>query len=298
MTDSEAAPIRLSMVIAAWNGAEALERCLDSLGRWSAVTEIVVAANCAIPDSLAARFSRVRFLSLSAAAVVPELRSAGILASSGEIIALTEDHCRCRPGWSEEIVRAHDDSAPAIGGPVENARIERALDWAVYFYDYGKFMPPVDTGPAHELSGANSSYKRSALMAEVNCFRDGFHEPVVHAALEKHGGLRLDARLTVDHDKTYRLGPAMRQAYHLARSYAARRVQETGLATKWLLTLASPILFLLLPARVIGAILRKRRRIGALARCLPYLLLLTESWAWGEIHGYAAGAGKSDRFWR
>ena len=62
----------LSIVIAAWNGADSLERCLQSLGCDDA--EVIVAANRAIPETLREQFPRVRFLSLPETAIVPELR--------------------------------------------------------------------------------------------------------------------------------------------------------------------------------------------------------------------------------
>lgn len=291
--------LKLSIVIAAWNGDAALRLCLASLGEASCQTEVIVAANSAIPGALEGQFPQVRFLLQSHTATVPELRSAGVLASSGDIIALTEDHCRFGPHWSEQVVLAHEDPAPAIGGPIENLRVERALDWAVYFYDYGKFMLPIQPGPARELSGANVSYKRAALMAEAECFRGGFFEPVVHGALiARHGGLFLDARPIVHHDKSYRFGEAIRQAYHLARSYAARRVLPSGAARRLVLAAGAPVLFVLLPARVIYGVWKKKRRIKELTRSLPCLLLLTGSWAWGEICGYIGGEGTSGGQWR
>ena len=287
----------LSIVIAAWNGADSLERCLQSLGCDNA--EVIVAANRAIPETLREQFPRVRFLSLPETAIVPELRTAGVLESTGDIVALTEDHCRFGQGWRQQVRKAHEGGGCAIGGPVENASVERALDWAVYFYDYGKFMPPIRPGPAGELSGANVSYKRAALMAESESFRNGFFEPAVHRALvQRHGGLYLSSNAVIYHNKSYRLGEAVQQAYHLARGYAALRVQHAAAWRRILFVLGSPLLFPLLPSRVIGSILRKGRRRKELLRSLPYLILLTASWAWGEFRGYLAGEGSSKGRWK
>lgn len=296
---NEQGPPRLSIVIAAWNGADALGRCLESLGNVSAETEVIVVSNSSLREAFESQFPQVRFLRQKDTATVPELRTSGVLTSSGGIIAVTEDHCRFAPHWSEQVVLAHEDPAPAIGGPVDNLRVDRALDWAVYFYDYGKFMPPVDEGPARELSGANVSYKRAPLMAEAECFRGGFFEPFVHQAMiERHGGLRLDSRPVVFHDKGYRFGEAVQQAYHLAKSYAAKRVRHTGKLRRWTLAVGAPVLFILLPARIIGTVWRKKQRIKELIRSLPYLLVLTGSWALGEIRGYFVGEGASANRWR
>ncbi len=290
---------RLSIIIAAWNGTDALRRCLESLGNVSSETEVIVVSNFSLGQALVRQFPQVLFLPLKHSTTVPQLRSAGILTSSGGIIAITEDHCRFAPHWSEQVVLAHDDPSPAIGGPVDNLRTDRSLDWAVYFYDYGKFMPPLEEGPARELSGANVSYKRAALMAESDCFSGGFFEPFVHQAMiERHGGLRLDARPVVFHDKGYRFGEAVQQAFHLAKSYAARRVRHTSRVRRWILAAGAPVLFVLLPVRILTTVWPKQRYIKELIWSLPCLLVLTGSWAWGELCGYFLGEGASGSRWR
>ena len=182
---------------------------------------------------------------------------------------------------------------------MENASTERALDWAVYFFDYGNFMPPMRAGVARALSGANASYKRPALMEVESSFRSGFHEAVTHAEIVKRGhGLYLAPAVIVYHHKNYKIKPAMALAYHLARSYAGRRVRHASVWRRGLFVLASPALMVLLPARVIAETLCRKRHIGALARSLPYLLLLTSSWSWGEFRGYLGGEGRSAAQWK
>ena len=293
---------RLSIVIAAWNDAASLERCLRSLpgdDGDEGDDEVIVSTNLVIPEGLRAQFPRVRFLVHAAATTVPELRSAAVFEAAGDIVAITEDHCRFGTGWRQHVKEAHQGSESAIGGPVENARVEHPLDWAVYFYDYGKYMLPLQRGPASQLSGANASYKRAALMAESESFRDGFFEPVVHGALsQKHGRLSLNPNPVVYHDKSYRLAEAVGQAYHLARSYAALRTQYGARWRCHVLAAGAPLLFFILPARVVMQVLAKRRKRKELLRCLPYLLVLTASWAWGELRGYLGGAGSSRSRWR
>jgi len=292
--------LRLSIVIAAWNGSASLERCLRSLGGEgrAADTEVIVAANFE-PERLAAEFPFVSWIQMPPATTVPELRTAGIFRSTGEIVAVAEDHCTFGERWCTELKKAHESDHAVVGGAVENASTQRALDWAVYFLDYGKFMPPMRAGVVRALSGVNVSYKRPALMEVESSFRGGFHEAITHAEIVKRGGaLYLAPAMVVYHYKNYKTTPAMALAYHLGRSYAGKRVSGASALRRGLFVLGSPLLTVLLPGRVIAGILRKRRHIAALARALPHLLALTSSWAWGEFRGYLAGEGRSAGQWK
>jgi GT2 family glycosyltransferase len=301
---TDAAPgVRLSVVIAAWNGAPSLERCLRSLeddGKDPA-TEVIAVTNfdSGVKSMLEAQFSYVRHNPMARGTPVPALRAAGIYLSRGEIVALGEDHCTFGKGWCSAITKAHELPYGAIGGVVENASVDRALDWAVYFYDYGKFMPPVAAGVVGSLSGNNVSIKRTVLAEVETNFRDGYFEPFTHGAiLERGHQLYLFPTAVVYHHKTYRTGYAAAHCYHLARSYAAKRVRNASGAERWKLTLGSAALPLLLTGRVVASTLRKGRHIAALLRSLPHLLLLMTSWSWGEFCGYAAGEGRSAAEWK
>jgi hypothetical protein len=90
---------------------------------------------------------------------VPELRTKGINLAHGEIFALVEDYCTLDEHWCAEIKKAHRLPFSVIGGAVENRSPDKLLNWAVYFYDYGKYMFPAQPGAVETLSGMNVSYK-------------------------------------------------------------------------------------------------------------------------------------------
>jgi hypothetical protein len=296
------AGLRLSVVVAAWNGREAVERCLRSLG-WDAQaadTEVIVVTNfeAGTREMIRAQFPRVRHLSMPSGTTVPQLRTRGIRHARGEIVALSEDHCTFQANWCSAVKKVHELPHAAIGGAVENASGSRALDWAVYFYDYGKFMLPLEAGVAPALSGNNVSYKRAVLEEAKTSFRNGFFEPFTHAELARRGHtLFLSPVLVVYNQKHHRTTDAIAQAYHLAREYAGKRVNHANPATRALFVAGSLILPFLLPVRIVFRTLRKHRLIGKLLGSLPFLLLLTSSWSFGEFCGYLAGAGNSVKKW-
>ena len=294
---------KLSIVIAAWNGEAMLRECLQSLkGQGeTADIEIIVAANFGGEIRLACEleFGNLTFLAQPAETSVPQLRSAGIAAARGEIVALAEDHCIFDAEWCAEIKKAHLLDHSVVGGSVENSEGQRALDWAVYFYDYGRYMPPNSAGEVASLSGNNVSYKRAALEDVRDLFREGFFETFVHQELARRGHrLYLAPSAIVYHRKRYEFGAALVQCFHLARSFAARRTSRAPVWTRFGYALGSLLLPVLLPARISATVLRKKRRLGELFRAFPFVLVLMANWSFGEFCGYLFGEGASAGKWK
>jgi len=294
---SDAGRPTLAIVIAAWNGPAALRACLQSFSsQIEDDVEVIVAANFSAA-SLADEFPFARWLFVGDRATVPVLRAAGVRDASGEIVALVEDHVRFDSEWCREIRRAHELPYAAIGGSVDNSPDQGIVDWAMYFLDYAAFMPPNEQGPVARLSGANVSYKRAAL--ERVGAHQGFFENIVNEDLKRSGHiLHLAPAAVVYHDKHYRLSQALADCYHLARAYAAQRIAGASLSRRIIYGAGSLVLPVLLPARVVGGILAKRRRLRQLRLALPALLLLELAWSVGEFCGYLLGEGTSPARWR
>jgi len=292
---------KLSVVIAAWNGLSSLERCLRSLKAdgQASDTEVIVVTNFDAAEMLKTQFPCVQHVAASSHTTVPVLRATGIFRSGGEIVALAEDHCTFGDGWCSEIKKAHQLPYSVIGGPVENASGESALDWAVYFYDYGRFMLPSPAAVVEVLAANNVSFKRSVLQEVEPGLRDGFFEAFIKAELKKREqALYLAPSVVVYHCKHYEAGQAITQCYHLARGFAGKRVLHTPLVKRAALVLGSLALPALLPGRIVVRTVGKRRHIKELVRSLPYLLILMISWSLGEFCGYFAGEGSSASKWK
>src|SRR5215831_18164363 len=126
------------------------------------------------------------------------LRAIGLRRARGQIVALLEDHGIPSVDWVPAIMDAHGSgSDSAVGGAVENG-VDRVLNWAVYFCDFGRYQNPVPQGPAEFLSDSNVSYKREALDTVRHLWMDAFHETSVNWELRRQGrSLRLDSRMVV-----------------------------------------------------------------------------------------------------
>ena len=297
-------PLGLSVVVAptAARGAF-LAGALEALAaqREAPVFEVVVPVDESIAHAeLAARFPHVRFVAVAGTAelsrsqdpgiaheAIDLRRSAGLAAARGEVVALTDEHARPRTDWCARIVALHA-AAPhaAIGGAIENER-DRALNWALFFYDAGRYQNPLDDGPAIFVSDLNVAYKRAAL-ERVRVWRARYHETGLHDALRAAGEtLWLSRDLVVGVDRgELPLGAALRERFGWARLYAGRRAREVAPLVRALLCAGAPALALLLLARQMRLALTRGRHRAAFARALPLLALLDLSASAGELVGY------------
>lgn len=294
-------PASLSVVVAAWTGPDALRSCLASLRPQAqgSEVEVIVARNFGGAERALAELPGVVDLPLPDTATVPALRAAGLARARGEIVAFIEDHCTCAGEWAAALRRAHAAPHAGVGGPVEQAQGASLLEWAAYFYDYGRFMPPCAAGPVEQLSGLNMSFKRAALEAAGATGAAGVFEAELGAALRSRGAaLWLEPGALVIHRAAGGASGAARQAYHLARGYAGRRLAGAGMVTRVTFGAGALLLPALLAGRIVAQVRRKRRRRITLLLAFPWLLLLLGAWAAGEGAGYLLGPGRSAGRWR
>jgi glycosyl transferase family 2 len=298
----EPASVKLSVVVAASNDLAALLKTLSSLqGQAEAAdTEVIAVCNFdgGAKEEIAKQFPFVKCVTLATDTIVPELRAQGIYLSRGEIIALVEDYCTLDERWCTAIKKAYDAPCQVVGGAVENRCPDKPLNWAVYFYDYGKYMAPLQAGSAQTLSGMNVSYAREVLREVQESFREGFYEASTNEELKRRGHqLYLEPSAVTYLAKDYRFRETFRSYFYLARAFAGRRVADSALAKRLMFVLGACVLPILLPGRVVARTVAKRRYLPQLSRSLPPLFALTTSWSAGEFCGYLFGEGTSGRKW-
>ncbi len=221
------------------------------------------------------------------------LRTIGLRAATGDVIALTEDHAHAARTWCEEMVAALErhPRAGAVGGAVE-CDGDSLLAWAVWFCDFGRYQNPLHEGPAAFVSDSNVAYRRSALDAVASSWADDYHETAVHEAMTAAG---LDTcttpRVVVWQARSgLSLGEAMRERAVWARSYAGTRARLVGSPKRWILALLTPALPFVMTWRLFDVTRRRGRHLARFLRALPLILLLQTRWALGELVGYATAS--------
>jgi hypothetical protein len=301
MSEGPSAPPVLSVVVVTLDGGESLARCLKALSQQQnpPAMEILVAHDHRLeePGAWPHRFPQAQFIFCPYPRNYPAMRAAGARAARGSIVAATEDQCIPPPVWCANIAREHAaQPAAAIGGPVEKRRPDSLLNWAIYLREFGEYTPPLQAGPSATLTDCNVTYKRAALDPIVDVWRQEFHEPQVHSALLERGEtLWLSPALQAEQQRSFAFSFALRERFHFGRLFGRLRLPALHPAKRVLLVLFSPVLPLLLTARVLVRALRKRKYVGVTLLAIPYLLLFSAAWSLGEFAAYLAGETKGSR---
>jgi hypothetical protein len=295
----------LSIVVVSFNRAALLEQCLDSLcgqARDAAAEILVVRAGEPQGpewDILRRRFVECVWVFAPSGSTVPRLRQVGMSAAKADILGLLEDDCVVDGGWCQAVHEAHRGPWAAVGGAVEPGPYRRSRDWAVYLYEYARFMLPFEPGPAEDLPGNNVSYKREALQGIANPDPDGFYDVSVHQEWRRLGwGLLRTPTLVVENRNFWPLSYLTAAAFHHGRGFAAKQRAALPPAQRVVRALLAPFLPVLQVYRLARLTLARRRLVGRLVRALPATLVFSGSWAAGECLGYLTGPGSSLQRWR
>ena len=299
-------PPRVSVVITVTDGTPHLRRCLDALHRQRGgmPAEIVVpvyswenyADVCRaypdvrfviIEDPRGAARDRLEHL------LYDERRAVGLSATTGDIIAMTEDHAMVDEDWCARIITAHQQPYGAIGGSVRYAG-RHILNLATYLLDFGRYQHP-QRGPANYITDINVSYKRAALEHVRDVWQTLYHETWVHDTLRQRGEtLWLEPAIAVHHDRgDLALTQLLFERFKWARLYGGRRASSFTGSTRALYALMCPLLpFLFLARQFVAA--SNLRSLCQLLAVLPVLGMLTVACAAGEFVGYVTARPVGD----
>lgn len=303
MTDARGADGReiplVSVVIASVNGGNSIECCLQALhsGSRGIPFEVVVVDCCdAVTRATIRRFpSRsVRLVEVEGRPSIPRLRAIGMAAAHGKMIAILEDHCNVGPDWFAAVERAWQAGHGAVGGVIENGATERLIDWAIFFCEYARFMPPVQGGKSTEITGNNSLYRRELLEHLETTLDEDVWEFFLHRRLQEMGvDFWIDPHLIVTHEKVFGFFSFVAQRYHYSRSFAGMRLEDASKTHRLAYACATPLLFPLLFWRITRTVWRKGRFRSTLLRSVPLILTFLVPWVWGEAVGALFGPGDS-----
>lgn len=293
----------LSAIVVAFTSGPVLGQCLAALhsqarGQLEIVVVFDASGPCA-PAAARAQYPDVKWLGAPPGSTIPRMRTLGINASSGDILALLEGDCVVEPGWAAAAIAAHETADVAIGGAVEPGPYRKALDWAVYFCEYGRFMLPLRRRAdlALALASNNVTYKRHALLPAAG-ETGGFYEFAVHRAWQDAGiPMRTEASIVVRNVNSWSLPHVTSVPYHHGRAFAGQRFPGRP-AWRLLSGLLAVSLPVLKAGRVIVDTLARRRRLGRLLVALPWIVVFVTSWSLGEVVGYLRGPGDSAARWR
>lgn len=291
----------LSIIIANANGQPEIAVCLAALEKQRAngAVEVIVVeqAGSETAPALHRQFTWVRSVLVDQGNSIPEMLVSGLACSQGGIVAILEDHEVILPGWCEAVLAAHRayPEAAAIAGPIDNGCDGRIIDWATFFCEYCRFMPPVQAGATESIPGNNVAYKRWALEGSLpEDLARGFWENTLHPDLLLRGcQFRMEPGLRVSHQKRIGFFEYLGQRYHYSRSYAGSLTHDRSLLFRIAYSVACTVLPAILLKRILSCGFTKHRFRKELVLSIPLLIGFTTIWAFGEMVGSLFGPGQS-----
>lgn len=289
---------KFSIIIASVNGLPFITECLASLEkqRGDIEAEIVVVDSTdeKTQEHIASKFPAVRLIRLDGRPGIPEMRSIGIKAATGDYLVITEDHCIAPENWLEEINRAHAAGYAVVGGGVENGSCSRLVDWAVFLCEYSSFMPPIEAGEVEFLAGNNVSYSRAAIARVDEHVRNDFWEYFLQAELKQQGVKFLSVpAVEIVHKKEFGFFYFLAQRFHYSRSFAAMRRKRSTVSRQLIYLAYMPVSVFHLTWRIVTNVRRKRKYRKELFLSFPFLAMFMCSYAFGELVGQLFGSGNS-----
>jgi hypothetical protein len=224
------------------------------------------------------------------------MRSLGMSVARGEVIALTEDHCRPARGWCKAHLDAHAEhpEAAAVGGPVLNGATEQLSAWGSFLINHAEWMPPVESGLRPTIDRANISYKNWAVPKIPS--RDGSDEPFLFERLQRAGAtFVMDTNAPVTHDQAFGVRGTLTIHFHSGRSTAgARLAGGMNVPRRLLRAIASVALGPAMFVQTMRRIFRRPKSPRVLAS-LPMAFAVANAISFGLLVGYLAGPGDSAR---
>jgi hypothetical protein len=291
-----AAAVPLSIVVATIQGWPEIERNLRTMevATRRAGGELIVVDGSGRPAPVEKLGPEVRWISIPGASVF-QARAVAYREALGDVVAITEDHCRVPDDWGERMVDAHrrHPEAAAIGGAVENGATSTRIDWASFFIVQIAAMPPLkDASPSRLASAVNVSYKRHALAMLDEHEGMGAMDVLLLQRLRDAGErLVADDAIRVEHDQSLGIGGTTVVHYHAGRTMSGFRRQQMG-PRQWIRAGGTFVIPWLRLARIFAVGASKQYR-AELLPSLPWIVWLLHAQAAGQFVGYALGPGDS-----
>lgn len=299
---------RLSVVLTVVDGAEAVHECLRALAEQegSPSLEVIVPWDDSVPGvgALRSEFGSVHFLAMGRIATERPIgspagqhelydrrRSAGLKAVRGDIVCILEDRGIPERVWAAKVARLHAELPHAVIGGAVECGIDAALNWAVYFCDYGRYQLPLDAGPREYVTDVNIAYKRRALERVRELWAERYHETTVHWQLARAGEtLWLTPDFVVwQRRRGLSVASILRERVEWGRLFAYTRVKEASApkrVTYVLMALVLPVVLLLRHGRMQA---EKRVHFRRFLAVSPLVALFLAAWSLGELLGYVTG---------
>jgi hypothetical protein len=294
-------PADLSVVLAT-DDAETIEAALASLraqtarGRIEVVVVSLAGCPLGIDRGWLDGFARYRLVVPTTQVSLAVGRAMGVRAARAPYVHIGETHAFPRQDWAEQLIRSLDGGWTAIVSGLENANPERAISWANLLADYGPWLAHLPAGEIGSTPPYNTAFERSFALDAVDLSEDAFSGGFDLGALLRDGGHRIafQPAAQLDHVNVALARYWLPQRYIAARARAGRRSREWSWARRAAYALGTPLIPVILAARLARPFLAAKRT-GRLPRLTaPALIVGLAAQACGEFAAFVAGARPAD----
>ena len=300
----------LSVVIVALIGRDALANCLDRLPLEGVECVVVLTPATGTTSQWKGRYPSVVFIDMPEESI-PLRRQRGVMAASGDIVALLEDTSWPHEGWCAAIKSAFTDpQTAAAGGPVRIAPTLLSRCQALGWSEYGAFAPHrmaalASNGSRDDLlirtdrvPGNNMAFRRPELLELLREEDNGLMEGPICARLLMQGRqISYAPGMPVTLSACDRHNASLATRLHHGRIYAASRLKDRSWPARLLHLAKATLLPIMLTARAVTA-MSASSHSAVRVPVLFWVSLMASAWALGEAIGSLRGMGHSMSEWR
>jgi glycosyltransferase involved in cell wall biosynthesis len=295
-------PPVVSVIVAAYNSADFLKRCLDSLENQTFRDFEIIVINSSPEHRTAevvSKFPVVRFFQSPDRLLPHAARNAGMKMARGSLYAFTDADCRADPNWLAELVKAHSAGHEIVAGSIDS----QAGAWisrAIYLLKYSPYLRGKPAGPIG--LAATGSLILSRKVWDLAGPFDGsiFSGDALLSWKAREAGFPPwfePKAIVVDQDEKYRQGFCS-ERFQRGREFGQVRADfENWSAVQRALRFLFTPLALLAALQAIAMECHSGKRLGDFVASLPLLVLAQTAWCLGEATGYVAPllGGKDSR---
>lgn len=302
MTINAASKPQLSVVLATPDTYQTIRTTVSYLNKQTICDRLELVIVCRSKDDLELpaadlqNFAAYQIVEIGPLPSVSFANAAGVRQATAEIVALAETHAFPEPNWAEVLVAAHQEDWAAVGPAIVNANPKSLVSWASFLIAYSQWMPPITSGPKTDLPGHNSSYKRELLLERYNHQLDTMleTESILHWDLQQAGyQIYLAAEAQTRHMNPSIFTSYLSELFYYGRLFAAARAENWSWLRRIVYMAASVLIPLVRLKHTLPQISRAKQHYAVPSPVLPVILVGLVVASFGEMLGYALGAGKA-----
>jgi glycosyltransferase involved in cell wall biosynthesis len=284
-------PPAVSVIVAAYNSADFLKRCLEALQAQTFrdfETLVINSSQENRTGEIAAQFPGVRFFQSSERLFPHSARNLGVSMAEGNLFAFTDADCQPDSHWLAELAAAHAAGHEILGGCIDS-KAQSRISRGIHILKYSPYLRGTPAGPLGIAATGNLLVSRKAW-ERIGPF-DGsiFSGDALFSWKARDAGFIpwfVPGAIVTDQDENYRRG-FLPERLRRGKEFGRVRAEfEKWTRPQLLSRSALPPLALLAALARIAIECRRARRLSDFLSTLPFQIAAQAFWCLGEAGGY------------